>query len=249
MLPDGHSLLRLQSVRVAYDGVEALKGISLHVNEGEIVALVGANGAGKSTTLNAISGILPLRAGEMEFLGQSLVGRRPDEIVALGITQVPEGRQVFSEMTVLDNLRMGAYLRLRRRDRAGVREDLERILAMFPLLDERRRQPAGTLSGGEQQMLAVGRALMARPRLLLLDEPTIGLAPQVAHQILETIARLREQGTTILLVEQNVLASLRVADRGYVLETGRVVLEGPSEELLRNRDVQRAYLGKDYEEV
>jgi branched-chain amino acid transport system ATP-binding protein len=249
MLREGHCLLRLQSVRVAYDGVEALKGVSLHVNEGEIVALVGANGAGKSTTLNAISGIVPLRAGEMEFLGQSLAGRRPDEIVGLGITQVPEGRQVFTEMTVLDNLRMGAYLRLRRRDRAGVREDLERILAMFPLLNERRRQLAGTLSGGEQQMLAVGRALMARPRLLLLDEPTIGLAPQVAHQILETVARLRQEGTTILLVEQNVLASLRVADRGYVLETGRVVLEGPSEELLRNRDVQRAYLGKDYEEV
>ncbi len=249
MAPDGRSLLRLNSVRVFYDSVEALKGVSLHVNEGEIVALVGANGAGKSTALNAICGLVPVRAGEMNFQGRDLLGLRPDQVVALGITQVPEGRLIFGEMTVLDNLLLGAYLRLRGRERAAVREDLERMLEMFPILQERRNQPAGNLSGGEQQMLAVGRALMARPRLLLLDEPTIGLAPRLAHQILDTVAGLRAQGTTILLVEQNVLASLRIADRGYVLETGRVVLEGPSDELLRNRDVQRAYLGKDYEEV
>ena len=248
-MPDGRSLLRLSSVRVFYDAVEALKGVSLHVNEGEIVALVGANGAGKSTTLNAICGLVPVRAGEMTLQGRSLLGLRPDQIVRLGLTQVPEGRQIFGEMTVLDNLIVGAYLRLRARRGAEVRADLERILEMFPILQERRNQAAGNLSGGEQQMLAVGRALMARPRLLLLDEPTIGLAPRMIHQILETVAELREQGTTILLVEQNVLASLRIADRGYVLETGRIVLEGPSEELLRNRDVQRAYLGKDYEEV
>jgi branched-chain amino acid transport system ATP-binding protein len=248
-MPDGRSLLRLSSVRVFYDSVEALKGISLHVNEGEIVALVGANGAGKSTTLNAICGLTPVRAGEMTLQGHSLLGLRPDQVVRLGLTQVPEGRQIFGEMTVLDNLIIGAYLRLRARYRADVRADLDRILTMFPILQERRRQPAGTLSGGEQQMLAVGRALMSRPRLLLLDEPTIGLAPRMIHQILETLVDLRNQGTTILLVEQNVLASLRIADRGYVLETGRIVLEGPSEELLRNRDVQRAYLGKDYEEV
>ena len=248
-MPDGRTLLRLSSVRVFYDSVEALKGVSLHVNEGEIVALVGANGAGKSTTLNAICGLVPVRAGEMSFQGHGLLGLRPDQVVRLGITQVPEGRLIFGEMTVLDNLVLGAYLRLRARDKAAVREDIERILAMFPILQERRHQAAGNLSGGEQQMLAVGRALMARPRLLLLDEPTIGLAPRLAHQILDTVASLRTQGTTILLVEQNVLASLRIADRGYVLETGRVVLEGPSDELLRNRDVQRAYLGKDYEEV
>ena len=248
-MSDGRTLLRLSSVRVFYDNVEALKGVSLHVNEGEIVALVGANGAGKTTTLNAICGLQAVRAGELSFGGKSLPGLRPDQIVRLGLTQVPEGRQIFSEMTVLDNLVVGAFLRLRSREKAAVREDLDRILTMFPILQERRNQSAGNLSGGEQQMLAVGRALMARPRLLLLDEPTIGLAPRMAHQILETVAGLREQGTTILLVEQNVLASLRVADRGYVLETGRVVLEGPSDELLRNRDVQRAYLGKDYEEV
>ncbi|HEY3398344.1 MAG TPA: ABC transporter ATP-binding protein [Armatimonadota bacterium] len=242
-------MLSLQSVRVFYDSLEALKGVSLHVNEGEIVALVGANGAGKTTLLNAVSGLLPVRAGHLLWEGQPLAGRRPDRIVRLGITQVPEGRQVFGAMSVQDNLRLGAYLRLRRREHQAVREDLERVFAMFPVLRERCGQPAANLSGGEQQMLAVGRALMSRPRLLLLDEPTIGLAPKMAHQILETVAELRQQGTTILLIEQNVLASLRVADRGYVLETGRIVLEGPAAELLSNRDVQRAYLGKDYEEV
>ena len=244
-----HSLLRLQSVRVFYDHLEALKGVSLHLDEGEIVALVGANGAGKTTTLAAICGLIGLRGGEIQFQGQSLAGLRPDQIVARGITQVPEGRMIFSEMPVIDNLRLGAYLRLRAGKRQAVAEDLERMLETFPILRERKSQPAGNLSGGEQQMLALGRALMARPKLLILDEPTMGLAPRLAAQILHTVATLREQGTTILLVEQNVLASLRVADRGYVLETGRVVLSGLSEELLRNRDVQRAYLGKDYEEV
>ncbi len=245
----GTSWLRLQSVRIFYDHLEALKGVSLHVNEGEIVALVGANGAGKSTTLNAISGLARVHSGELTFRGQDLTGLRPDQIVRLGVTQVPEGRQVFTALTVLDNLRLGAYLRLRAGEKAQVRQDLHRILEMFPDLRERQHQVAGTLSGGEQQMLALGRALMARPRLLILDEPTMGLAPRLARRILDAVAELREQGTTILLVEQNVLASLRIADRGYVLETGRVVLQGASEELLRNRDVQRAYLGKDYEEV
>jgi branched-chain amino acid transport system ATP-binding protein len=249
MIALAHSLLRLQSVRVFYDHLEALKGVSLHLDEGEIVALVGANGAGKTTTLAAISGLLPLRGGEISFAGQSLAGLRPDQIVKRGLTQVPEGRLIFTELSVLDNLRLGAYLRLRAHDHRAVAEDLERMLATFPLLRERHNQPAGNLSGGEQQMLALGRALMARPRLLMLDEPTIGLAPRLAGQILATVAELRREGTTILLVEQNVLASLQIADRGYVLDTGRVVLQGQSLELLRNRDVQRAYLGKDYEEV
>ncbi|NLO74662.1 MAG: ABC transporter ATP-binding protein [candidate division WS1 bacterium] len=244
-----HFLLRLQSIRVCYDHLEALKGVSLHLEAGEIVALVGANGAGKTTTLAAICGLLPLRGGEIQFQGRSLAGLRPDQIVQLGITQVPEGRMIFAEMPVVDNLRLGAYLRLRAGQRRAVAEDLERMLDLFPILRERKHVLAGNLSGGEQQMLALGRALMARPRLLILDEPTIGLAPRLASQILHTVAELREQGTTILLVEQNVLASLQIADRGYVLETGRVVLQGLSEELLRNRDVQRAYLGKDYEEV
>lgn len=249
MSPTSHSLLRLQSVRVVYDHLEALKGVSLHLDEGEIVALVGANGAGKSTTLAAICGLVPPRGGEIFFQGQSLAGLRPDQIVKLGITQVPEGRLIFSDLSVLDNLRLGAYLRFRAREGRAIAEDLERMLETFPILRERRHQPAGNLSGGEQQMLALARALMARPKVLILDEPTMGLAPRLATQILQTVAELREQGTTILLVEQNVLASLRVADRGYVLETGRVVLQGSSEELLQNRDVQRAYLGKDYEEV
>lgn len=249
MSPTSHSLLRLQSVRVVYDHLEALKGVSLHLDEGEIVALVGANGAGKSTTLAAICGLVPPQGGEIFFQGQSLAGLRPDQIVKLGITQVPEGRLIFSDLSVLDNLRLGAYLRFRAREGRAIAEDLERMLETFPILRERRHQPAGNLSGGEQQMLALARALMARPKVLILDEPTMGLAPRLATQILQTVAELREQGTTILLVEQNVLASLRVADRGYVLETGRVVLQGSSEELLQNRDVQRAYLGKDYEEV
>jgi branched-chain amino acid transport system ATP-binding protein len=219
------------------------------VDEGELVALLGANGAGKSSTLNCISGLLPPREGLVGFAGKAINRWPPERIVRAGITQVPEGRQVFGEMSVTENLVLGAYTRYRRCPRAEVQQDLDEMHDMFPRLAERREQRAGSLSGGEQQMLAIARALMARPRMLLLDEPSMGLAPVLVQEIFDAIGRLRDQGTTILLVEQNALAALRIADRGYVLESGRVVLEGASEQLLRDREVRRAYLGKDYEEV
>ncbi|MEN6643278.1 MAG: ABC transporter ATP-binding protein [Armatimonadia bacterium] len=241
-------MLTLSGLNVHYGRLHVLKGVSLHVNEGEVVALLGANGAGKTTTLRAICGLLRPAAGAISFAGQKIAGVATDKLVRMGITQVPEGRQIFGPLSVHDNLLLGAYTRLRARDR-GVEEDLQRIYDLFPILNDFRARRGGSLSGGQQQMLAMGRALMARPRLLLLDEPCLGLAPLVAKQIMETITRLREEGTTILVVEQNARAALKVADRGYVMETGKVVLEGSADELLRNRDVRRAYLGKDYEEV
>jgi len=244
-------MLRLKNVNAYYGKVHALKNVSLHLNRGEIVTLIGANGAGKTTLLNTLSAIIPAASGEILLEGKSVTGLAADRIVSLGLSQVPEGRQVFNPLTVEENLELGAYLRFRAGGQRGeIAADLERMYLMFPRLRERKRQAAGTLSGGEQQMLAIGRALMARPKLLLLDEPSMGLAPLVVQDIFRVIRELRsEAGTTILLVEQNARAALKVADRGYVLETGKVILEGIASELLENKDVQRAYLGRDKKEI
>jgi branched-chain amino acid transport system ATP-binding protein len=240
-------MLKILNLSAYYGSVRALKGVTLHVREGEIVTLIGANGAGKTTLLNAICGLVR-RNGDLEFAGRTLKNLAPEEIVGLGISQVPEGRQLFAPMSVAENLELGAYRRFRRESRAAIQADLERVFQLFPRLKDRLIQPAGTMSGGEQQMLAVGRALMARPRLLLLDEPSLGLAPIVVEDILSTLGRLRQEGTTILLVEQNARAALKVADRAYVLETGRIILSGSAADLLQDRQVTRAYLGRDYKE-
>lgn len=238
-------MLRVASAITYYGRVQALKGVSLHVMPGEIVTLVGANGAGKTTLLNTICGVSPAVRGTVHF-GDHEITRWPTQrIVQAGISQVPEGRQLFGEMTVADNLLLGAYQRSRAEKRA-LQAEFDAAFEVFPVLHERRRQRAGTLSGGEQQMLAIARALMAAPRLLLLDEPSVGLAPRVAREIFRVIAGLRNRGTTILLVEQNARAALQVADRGYVIETGAIVLEGTAQELLDDKEVQRAYLGKGY---
>jgi branched-chain amino acid transport system ATP-binding protein len=244
-------MLKVKNINTYYGKVHALKNISLHLSEGEIVALIGANGAGKTTMLNTLSGVIPPAGGSIHFQGQAVAGLAPDRVVKIGISQVPEGRQVFKGLTVADNLELGAYLRFRGREaREQIRSDMTRMYELFPRLEERRKQMAGTLSGGEQQMLAIGRALMARPKLLLLDEPSMGLAPLIVQEIFAVIERLRKvEGTTVLLVEQNAKAALKMADRGYVLETGKVILEGPASELLENKEVQRAYLGKDKKEI
>ena len=234
------SLLELEETHVHYGAIHALKGVSISVEEGQIVTLVGANGAGKSTTLRAISGLLKPSRGAIRYRGKSIAGRPAHEIVKLGVSHVPEGRIVFANLSVADNLDLGAYLR---RDRAGIAEDLKRIFRLFPRLEERRKQPSGTLSGGEQQMLAIGRALMARPKLLLMDEPSLGLAPLLVREIFAVIREIRGQGTTIVLVEQNARMALAVADRGYVLETGTVCLADRADALLANPSVQAAYLG------
>ena len=244
-------MLRLKNINTFYGKVHALKNVSLHLSEGEIVTLIGANGAGKTTILNTISGITPAATGEVLYQKQPVTECAPDRIVKLGISQVPEGRQVFKPLSVEDNLVLGAYLRYRaREDRDRIRQDEEKVYTLFPRLRERRTQLAGTMSGGEQQMLAIGRALMANPKLLLLDEPSMGLAPLVVQEIFRVLEQLRsENGTTILLVEQNAKAALKLADRGYVLETGKVILEGASDELMENAEVKRAYLGKDKKEI
>lgn len=244
-------MLRVKNVNTYYGKVHALKNVTLHLDQGEIVALIGANGAGKTTMLNTLSGVCPPEAGSIQFLGQSIASMAPDRVVKIGISQVPEGRQVFKGLTVADNLEMGAYLRFRGREGKDlIRQDMRHIYELFPRLEERKKQMAGTLSGGEQQMLAIGRALMAKPKLLLLDEPSMGLAPLVVQEIFTVIERLRkDEGTTVLLVEQNAKAALKMADRGYVLETGKVILEGMSSELLENKEVQRAYLGKEKKEI
>jgi branched-chain amino acid transport system ATP-binding protein len=233
-------LLELHDVHTFYGNIEALKGISLTVEEGEVVTLIGSNGAGKSTTLRSISGLTPPRQGTIKFEGQEIGEVPPQEIVRLGISQSPEGRHVFPRMSVRENLELGAYLR---RDRSGIDEDLDRVYSLFPRLKERERQKGGTMSGGEQQMLAIGRALMARPKLLLLDEPSMGIAPILVERIYETIAEINRQGTTILLVEQNANYALDVSKRGYVLETGTVALDDESSRLRDNPEVQKAYLG------
>lgn len=234
-------MLELKSVQTYYGNIQALKGIDLIVNRGEIITLIGANGAGKSTTLMSISGVVPPKSGDILLDGESLVGMDPDRIVGKGVSQVPEGRRIFPHLTVRENLDLGALLRS---DREGIRKDLDYVYELFPILAERRHQAGGTLSGGEQQMLAISRALMARPKLLLLDEPSLGLAPLIVQQIFEIIAQVNsENGTTIFLVEQNANQALKVAHRGYVMENGRITLTDTSERLLSNEEVKNAYLG------
>ncbi len=242
-------MLTLTSAETYYGNVRALKGVSLHINVGEIVALIGANGAGKTTTLRLISGLLAPRRGSITFMSKSIGGLSPEAIVRIGISQVPENRRLFGGLSVKDNLLMGAYHLRWSEKRLRVKDDLARIYGLFPVLKERAQQLAGTLSGGEQQMLAIGRALMSRPRLLLLDEPSLGLAPRAVRTIFDAIPTFRAQGLTVLLVEQNARAALRIADRAYVLETGRLVMEGSAEELLNQKEVQRAYLGRGYRQV
>jgi branched-chain amino acid transport system ATP-binding protein len=234
------ALLEVKDVHTFYGNIEALKGISIEVEEGECVTLIGSNGAGKSTTLRSISGLTPPRQGSIRFQDREITETPPQEIVSMGVAHSPEGRHVFSRMTVYENLMLGAYLR---RDEAGIKEDLDRVFSLFPRLKERERQKGGTMSGGEQQMLAIGRALMAQPTLLLLDEPSMGIAPILVERIYETIAEINKQGTTILLVEQNANFALDVSKRAYVLETGAVTLHDQSAALRENPEVQKAYLG------
>ena len=234
-------LLKLDNIKTYYGNIRALKGISIQVDENEIVCLIGGNGAGKSTTLMTISGVLTPVEGDVLFQGQSIVGVRADSIVQMGICQVPEGRMIFPLLTVMENLDLGAYLR---NDKEGIKEALDRVFELFPAMSERRKQYGGTLSGGEQQMLAIARALMGRPKLLLLDEPSLGLAPIFVDSIFETIHQINEEGTTILLVEQNAQLALQYSNRGYVLETGEIALAGNSEDLLTNEQVRKAYLGE-----
>jgi len=233
-------VLEVKEIDVYYGAIHALKGLSLKVEQGSIVTLIGANGAGKTTTLKTISGILRPQNGTVTYKGTDITKVLPEKIVGLGISQVPEGRRVFSTMSVLENLEMGAYLR---KDKKEVRRDIQSVFGRFPRLGERRKQISGTLSGGEQQMLAIGRALMARPELLLMDEPSMGLAPLLVKEIFEIIKDINSQGTTILLVEQNANMALSIADRAYVLETGEIVLQGPSEQLMKSAEVKKAYLG------
>ncbi len=241
-------MLKVRSIHTYYRRIRALSNVSISVRHNEIVALIGANGAGKSTLLNAISGLVMVSKGTISLNGKVLNGLKPEEIVAVGISQVPEGRQIFHPLSVKENLELGAFLRYRKREKESIEEDLQFVYRLFPVLAEREKQISGTLSGGEQQMLAIARALMARPRMLLLDEPSMGLAPKVVVTILKAIENLRQKGLTILLVEQNAKAALKVADRGYVIETGRIMLEGNASDLLVDNDVRRSYLGKDYKE-
>ena len=234
-------MLELKDVHTSYGSIRAVRGISLNVEAGEMVCLIGANGAGKSTTLMTISGIHPSAQGTVTFEEENITDTDPEDRVALGISQVPEGRLIFPDMTVLENLELGAYLR---KDKPVVRDDLDLVFDFFPVLRERRRQQGGTLSGGEQQMLAIGRALMSHPRLLLLDEPSLGLAPLIVERIFEIIKQINAQGTTIFLVEQNAHLALQLTDRGYVMETGEITIEGASSELLEDERVRQAYLGE-----
>lgn len=232
-------MLKIDNLKVNYGGIEAVKGISFEVEEGSIVTLIGANGAGKSTTLRTIAGLVSPRSGTVSFMGENITGKQAHQIVSKGITLVPEGRRVFPDLTVLENLKVGAYLR-----KDNLDEDIRWVYDLFPRLEERSWQAAGTLSGGEQQMLAVGRALMSRPKLMMMDEPSLGLAPLVVKGIFDIIKEINKQGVTILLIEQNANMALHTADVGYVLETGRITLSGPGKELLKDEAVKRAYLGK-----
>lgn len=234
------AMLEVKDLHVHYGMIEALKGVSLKVEEGQIVSLIGANGAGKTTLLQSISGIVKKNAGDVVFLGQDIYKMSPQKIVALGLTQVPEGRRIFTGLSVYENLMMGAYLR---KDKKGIEEDIQKIYKQFPILEQRKNQDASTLSGGEQQMLAMGRALMARPKLLLLDEPSMGLAPILVKEIFSIVQEINRTGTTVLLVEQNAKMALSIADYAYVLETGKVVLRGTGKDLIESPDIQKAYLG------
>ena len=234
-------MLELQDVQTYYGGIQALKGVSLRVAEGEIISLIGANGAGKTTTLMSISGVVPPKAGSITFCGKPIHGVPPDNIVSRGVIQVPEGRRIFPHLSVLENLDLGGFLR---RDKDGIKQDLDHVFGLFPILQERRNQAGGTLSGGEQQMLAISRALMARPKLLLLDEPSLGLAPLIVQRIFQVIQRInRDENTTIFLVEQNANLALRIAHRGYVMENGVITLEDTGANLMANDAVKKAYLG------
>ncbi|HEY0003392.1 MAG TPA: ABC transporter ATP-binding protein [Pyrinomonadaceae bacterium] len=234
-------MLKLEDISVNYGAIEALRGVSMHVEQGEVVTLIGANGAGKTTTLRTITGLLSPRSGRITFEGEDISGMATHRLVAKGISMSPEGRGVFANLSVRENLQMGAYLKKNKRE---IAEDMERAFRMFPRLKEREAQKAGTLSGGEQQMLAMGRALMSRPRLLLLDEPSLGLAPLVVHTIFEAIDEIRQSGTTIMLVEQNAHAALGHSDRAYVLETGEIIMKGVSKELANDPRIKEAYLGE-----
>lgn len=234
------SMLKVENLNVYYGSIHALKGVSLEVNQGEIVTLIGANGAGKSTLLKTLSGLLKPKEGNIEYLNKSIVGKPAQAIVKAGISHVPEGRRVFAEMSVEENIELGAFLR---KDKEGIQQDFQKVYETFPRLYERRKQSAGTLSGGEQQMLAMGRAIMARPKLLLLDEPSMGLAPLMVQTIFEVIKEINKEQTTILLVEQNANMALSVANRAYVIETGRVILSGTAEELYASDEIKSAYLG------
>ena len=238
-------MLTVRNLDAGYGSLNVLRRISLHVKAGEIVTIIGANGAGKTTLLKTIAGLLRARSGEVLFRDEDIVRMQPEQVVFRGCSLVPEGRQVFATMPVRENLLLGGYVQHKRGRHDEVRQDLENMFALFPVLKQRENQLAGTLSGGEQQMLAIGRALMARPSLIMLDEPSMGLAPLIVKDIFGIIKRLGEEGRTVLLVEQNARSALRIADRGYVLETGRIILEGDAEDLLANREIQRAYLGKD----
>jgi branched-chain amino acid transport system ATP-binding protein len=235
------ALLSLHALKLAYGGIQAVKGIDIAVGKGELVCLIGANGAGKTTTLKGICGMLPVGAGSIRYAGSDITGRRSFELVRRGLVMVPEGRGVFGALTIEENLAMGAYIR---DDRAAVQDDISRVFTLFPRLKERRRQTAGTLSGGEQQMLAIGRALMSRPKLLLLDEPSMGLAPLMVQKVFETIMAISREGVTILLIEQNARLALEVSDRGYVMESGEITLEGDAATLLNDPKVRAAYLGE-----
>jgi len=238
-------MLRIKNVESGYGRLKVLKKVTMHIRQGEIVTIIGANGAGKTSLLRTVSGLIRARSGEILFDMQD-IGKLPAEkIVFMGCSLVPEGRQVFATLTVRENVLLGAYPQFRKKQGAAVRDDIERIYGIFPRLKEREKQLAGTLSGGEQQMLAIARALMARPKLIMMDEPSMGLAPLIMKDIFSVITRLRKEGNTVLLVEQNAKAALAIADRGYVIETGRIVMEGTAEDLLSNREVQRAYLGRD----
>ena len=235
------TLLKVRGLKVAYGGIQAVKGVDMEVREGELVSLIGSNGAGKTTTMKAITGTLPLADGEIDYLGQSIRGQGAWDLVKKGLAMVPEGRGVFTRMTIAENLQMGAYIR---NDASGIRDDMDKVYSTFPRLKERRDQLAGTLSGGEQQMLAMGRALMSRPRVLLLDEPSMGLSPIMVDKIFEVIREVSAQGVTVLLVEQNASRALQIADRGYVMESGLITLTGEARKLLDDPQVRAAYLGE-----
>lgn len=239
-------MLRIKNLHAGYGNVQVIKGVSLHIKAGEIVTIIGANGAGKSTLLKAISGLIPSTEGEIYFADMAIIGLSADKIVRMGISHIPEGRRIFDRLSVGDNLELGAFSR---KNRESIHEDLNRIYTLFPVIKKRYQQKGGTLSGGEQQMLAIARALMSRPKLVMMDEPSMGLAPKMVHQVFRIIKDLKEMGTTILLIEQNARAALSVADRGYVMEIGKFILDGERVSLLNNNEVKRAYLGKGYREV